>query len=88
MDTRWVGHAEHADLHLEHRHVEQVGRVVREYGRRQRPQVQDEHEQGDPRASEDNAPPRVAFATVERQRLTQGEEYPNIEGFCWQPRRV
>src|SRR5215204_6223086 len=31
-----VRHVEHTDLHLEHRHVEQIGRVVRQDSRRQR----------------------------------------------------
>jgi len=60
-----VRHTEHADLHLEHRHVEQVGRVVRQDSRCQRSQVEYEHEHRDPQTGEGRTRLRVVFATVQ-----------------------
>jgi hypothetical protein len=80
-----VRHAEHTDLHLEHRHVEQIGRVVRQDSRRQRSQVENQHEYGDTHAGEGRTHPRVAFATVER-RLHVGRKNtpaPKVSLAAW-----
>jgi hypothetical protein len=66
-------------------HVEQIGRVVRQNSRRQRSQVENEHEYGDPYAGEGRTHPQVAFATVER-RLHVGRKNtpaPKVSLAAW-----